>query len=282
MENELSRKRAELSGDAVRVLNARTLASSHRRLAELVRPGHSVLDVGCGTGAITRGIAELAGPDGRVVGADTNAELIRQAREMHSQVPGLSFAKRDVFDLGFRGEFAIVTSSRVLQCVAQPGAALSEMREAAEPGGLVLVLDYNHEKLRLEPEPPASMQAFYGAFLRWRAEAGMDNAIADRLPALFRETGLKDIEVTPELERTERGDPDFAARIGIWAEVAASRGRQMVRDGYLTEPEREMAEREYREWVKETAVSQTMYLLAVQGRRPEEETADGEAGLACP
>ena len=39
------------------VLNRRTLEIDHRVLAGVLRPGMSVLDVGCGTGAITAGIA---------------------------------------------------------------------------------------------------------------------------------------------------------------------------------------------------------------------------------
>ncbi|WP_281427084.1 hypothetical protein [Paenibacillus solanacearum] len=41
----------------------------------------------------------------------------------------------------------------------------------------------------------------------------------------------------------------------------------MVKDGFITESERASAEREYRDWVNETAMSQTMYLLAVEGRK---------------
>lgn len=42
--------------------------------------GMSVLDVGCGTGAITKGIAEAVGPNGTVVGVDRDQGLIARAR----------------------------------------------------------------------------------------------------------------------------------------------------------------------------------------------------------
>ena len=138
------------------------------------------------------------------------------------------------------------------------------MIRAAAPGGRVLVLDYNHEKIAWDPEPPAAVRRFYDAFLTWRAEAGMDNAIADRLASMFADAGLQGV-VTAQHERTTRGEPDFDRRIGIWTAVIAGRGRQMVEDGAITEAERAAAEAEYVAWAREEALSQTLYLLAVEG-----------------
>lgn len=84
----------------------------------------------------------------------------------------------------------MVHAARVLQWLDQPLNALRSMRQAVNPGGHLIVLDYNHERIAWEPKPPYSMQVFYDAFLRWRAEAGMDNAIADHLPAMFSRLGL--------------------------------------------------------------------------------------------
>ena len=112
------------------------------------------------------------------------------------------------------------------------------------------------------------MQHFYRAFLRWRAEAGMDNTLADHLADLYAQCGFVDIVSTPQHEVSTKNDPDFSTRLGLWAEVAASRGHQMVADGILTETQRATAEAEYRAWVHESAMAQTMYLMAVEGRRP--------------
>jgi ubiquinone/menaquinone biosynthesis C-methylase UbiE len=250
------------------VLNARSLGTAHRRAAALLRPGMTVLDVGCGTGAITRGIAEAAGPDGCVVGTDVHRGLIEQARRLHADVAGLSFVLGDVYSLPFHGAFDLVTSARLLQWLAHPLDALRRMAHATKPGGRLVVLDYNHERAAWEPALPARMQAFYAAFLRWRAGAGMDNAIADHLPELFEKAGLEKIVVTPQHEVTRRTDPDFDTRIGIWAEVAASRGHQMVADGVITEAERSAAEADHRQWARTRAESQTLYLVAVEGTRP--------------
>jgi len=86
-----------------------------------------------------------------------------------------------------------------------------------------------------KPSPPLSVRNFYDAFLQWRADANMDNAIADRLPALFEEVGFINIVTTPEHETTQRGEAGFDASIGLWSRVIATRGRQLVSDGFLTE-----------------------------------------------
>ena len=69
-------------------------------------------------------------------------------------------------------------------------------------------------------------------------------------------------------EVVRRGDPDFTQRAGMWAEVVAGRGRQMVRDGYFAEAERAAAEADYQRWVRETGEAHALYLLAVEATRP--------------
>jgi SAM-dependent methyltransferase len=265
---DVARHRAEMPHGTHAILDTRTLANAHRRLAQLLRPGLSVLDVGCGTGTITRGIAQSQGSHVvRVVGADVNAGFIEDARRRHRGVPGLAFEVADVYGLPWSAEFDIVTAARVLQWLARPADALRAMAAATKPGGRVVVLDYNHEKIAWTPEPPESMRRFYTAFLAWRADAGMDNAIADHLPALFRAAGLGDVHVSEQHETARRGDADFETRAGIWADVVATRGHQMVADGVIDEATRARAEVEYRGWVAGRAVTLTMYLLAVEGVR---------------
>lgn len=263
--------RAHMPEGSGEILNTRSLRSSYRRLAEILQPGLTVLDVGCGTGAITKGIAEAIAPDGHAVGIDVNSRLIEEARRTHGDVPGLSFEVCDVYRLPYRERFDMVTAARCLQWLAHPREALRSMVAALKPGGRVAVLDYNHEKIVWQPLPPQSMQTFYNAFLRWRAEAGMDNAIADHLPDMFATVRLVDILETPQQEVACRGDADFETRVNLWADVAASRGSQMVADGFISEAQRAAAEAEYRAWVQDAAESQTLYLICVEGTRPSHE-----------
>lgn len=263
MINDAAMKRAKLTKTSV--IDNSTLENSHKRLAEILKPGMNVLDVGCGTGTITSGIAELVGPNARVVGIDNNLTLIEKARQTYKGMPGLSFEIADIYNLPFYGEFDIVTSARVLQWLSKPKDALYQMIESTKRNGRVLVLDYNHTKISWEPEIPETMKSFYKAFLQWRSDAGMDNAIADHLQDIFKEVGLTDIKITQQNEKTKQDDHDFYNHITVWANVAQIKGKQMIEDGAITEDKLEQAQKDFSEWIKGCAKSQTMYLLAIEG-----------------
>ena len=71
-----ARQRAHMPRGTEALLDTRTLTTAHRRLAQLLWPSLMVLDVGCGTGAMTRGIAEAVAPGGLAVGVDVHAGLL--------------------------------------------------------------------------------------------------------------------------------------------------------------------------------------------------------------
>jgi hypothetical protein len=122
-------------------------------------------------------------------------------------------------------------SLRRVSCSGWPiRLRLSEPCVQPNQGGVV-TLEYNHEQIVWEPAPPPSMQHFYRAFLRWRAEAGMDNTLADRLADLYTQCGFVDIVSTPQHEVGTRNDPVFlrASASGLrWPPAAAIRWWQMT------------------------------------------------------
>lgn len=247
------------------VLERRTVENANQNLLKYLKPGISVLDVGCGSGAITRSIAKKTGPDGYVLGIDPNENLIQQARQNVGDLPGIAFQQADVYLFDTTVRFDLVTCARTLQWLAQPEAALINMKRFVKSGGHLSILDFNHEKVTWTPEPPAAMRTFYNAFLQWRRDAGFDNAIADHLQEMMYRIGFESVQVESQFEVSRRSDADFAITSRLWAEVAELRGPQLVQAGYITEDLRLQAIVDYDNWIATVSESMTVYLLAVEG-----------------
>jgi SAM-dependent methyltransferase len=260
--------RARIPRDALAIMTARTLANSHACLLKLLRPGQDVLDVGCGPGTLTIETARRTLP-GRVVGLDVNPEMLAAAREASppGALPNLTFLEGDIRDGGWEDEFDLVTAARVLQWIPDAERALAPVIAAARPGGLIVVLDYDHTRARWT-RPPASWTRFYAAFLAWRAAGRLDNAVIERLPGLFEGAGLRGIRVVPHVSTVSAGEADFFRVAGMWRLAADSRGRQMVAAGHLGEAERGAALDDYTDWMQSAAASVTLHEACVIGRRP--------------
>lgn len=269
MSEPIATGRARMPEGTAPVLDRRTVEADNHNLLPLLQPGMRVLDAGCGTGAITSGIAARVAPGGSVTGIDTGEALIAQAQHNFAGVQGLQFEIADIHTYAPAEKFDLITSARVLQWLPDPLQTLRSMKALLRPGGMIAILDYNHEKITWDPAPPPSMRRFYDAFLQWRTDAGFDNRIADRLLHLFRETGLTHITTQACHETSTPGTPDWEATAGIWTKVAASRGVQLVNDGYISETERLAAMEDYNAWVAGTGQSMQLYLLAVSGRNVE-------------
>src|SRR5687768_3303065 len=83
-------------------LATRTAARDAAFFTRHLRAGMSVLDVGCGPGTITQGLAALVSP-GRVVGIDIQAAPVERARAIaasHAQA-NLHFEVANLYDLPF-------------------------------------------------------------------------------------------------------------------------------------------------------------------------------------
>lgn len=247
------------------VLDARSLENSYATVIPCIKPGMRILDVGCGTGAITAGLARTAGSGGVAVGIDSSAHLIEKGKNDHADITNLQLVHTDLFQYAPAEKFDLIVSARVLQWLSNPAEALAQCRLWLKPGGRLSVLDYDHTALTWQPAPPNSMLQCYNAFLQWRADAGMNNAIALHLPDMFRNAGFSDVVSLPADERYRRGEGNFRDKLRIWSVVAESRGQQMVADGYLTEAQRLQAIQEYDQWIGDAAQEMVMKLYDVQG-----------------
>ncbi len=167
-----------LGGDALRgrLIEQATLARGAR-----------VLDVGCGTGALTL-LIKTARPDTDVVGIDPDAKALARARAKAERahlaivfVEGFGDALPDA-DASFDAAF----SSLMLHHLSreQKLVTLAELRRVLKPHGTVHILDFG--------PPRGHLSRFTGALLH-RAAHLADN-VEGRIPQLMRSAGFASAE----------------------------------------------------------------------------------------
>lgn len=167
-----------------------------RFIASLGMPaGLAWLDVGCGTGALTGAILDVAEPS-RVLGIDRAADYVAFARANVTDGRA-SFEEGDASALPVAdGEFDVAVSGLMLNFVPDPAAALAEMRRAVTGRGMVAAYVWDY----------ADGMEFMRRF--WDAAIALDPAAkafdqGQRFPlcapgplaALFEDAGLEDVAV---------------------------------------------------------------------------------------
>jgi ubiquinone/menaquinone biosynthesis C-methylase UbiE len=134
-----------------------------------VKPGMRVLDIGCGSGDVSRVAAQLVGRDGAVVGIDLDQDTVRSARERtHAAgIANTSFEVTDASQVSERGTFDALVGRFVLMHQPHPERVLAQACRALRDEGRVVMLESNMASLldgiHSSPHLPS-----YDEVVRWK------------------------------------------------------------------------------------------------------------------
>jgi SAM-dependent methyltransferase len=206
--------------------------------------------VGCGPGTITADLALLVGP-GEVIGLDAGAEVVAQA-EAHAAALGVSnlrFEVGDLFALPYPDEsFDVVHLHQVLQHLADPEAALIEMRRVLRSDGVLAARDSDYSAFTWAPRDPL-LERWLALYLAVTERNGHDARIGPRLAGLARAAGFADVAVSSDT--WTYADPEARDWWGsLWADrVRYSRfAEQAVEYGLSSTEELEEIAAAWRRW----------------------------------
>ena len=159
--------------------------------------GDRVLDVGCGPGSITIGLAQVAR---HVTGVDVDDAGFADARAYA--------AKHDVGNVVFRqgsihgldapdASFDVCTLFSMLETLNDPVAGLTEVRRVVKPGGLVGASSIEYGGLILHGPDEPLLRRFYELRLRlWTAQGDVYPERGRELRGLLLAAGFEHVEAT--------------------------------------------------------------------------------------
>lgn len=228
----------------------RTAQNSAAYLLPRLKPGLSLLDVGCGPGTITLDLAARLNP-GRVTAVEVTADALEltRAEAARQGVDNIDFAVADVHALDFPDDsFDIVHAHQVLQHVADPVRALREMRRVTKPGGIVAARDSDYAAFTWFPAVP-ELDEWLALYRKVARSNGGEPDAGRRLLSWARAAGFTDVEAGASTWCYATGETRSWWG-GMWADriVQSDLARQAVASGAATEDELRRLSGGWRAW----------------------------------
>jgi SAM-dependent methyltransferase len=162
-----------------------------------VQPGWNCVDLGCGAMGILGPLSRRVGPQGHVVGVDTDAKQLAAARDFvqENKLTNIEILELDAYRTDLPHESFDFTHVRfVFAPVGRDEELLREMFSLTRPGGIVAIQEPDATSWNCYPPHPAWAK-LKGAILAAFARGGGDFNVGQRTFGMLRHAGLEDIQL---------------------------------------------------------------------------------------
>lgn len=215
------------------LMASRTAQSHGGFFLSMLSSGMRVLDVGCGPGSVTLGIAEKVYP-GQVIGAELSLEQTKAVdKEARTKGLNLTFESADVYALPYADKtFDAVFMSAVVGNLQRPSKALDEIYRVLTPGGLVAVKEFDHSANIAYPEPEFQhkMNELYN---RLRIENGHDPDSGRKVRGLLNDANFHEVCAVAKFQTIE---PTTGSGSPLMESIVRDEwGPEFISRGWLTQ-----------------------------------------------
>ena len=171
-------------------------------------PDSRILEVACGVGAQTVAMAQQLSAC-RFVSFDKIPQSVGLAAErVHAAgLQRVDLLAADLFETPFKPEsFDVLFVSYLLEHLADPLGALTNLKALLRPGGDLLVVEGDHGSCYFHPDTPEATRA-RKCLIAVQAGLGCDSEIGRRLHPLLQSAGFEDVRVSPRMVYADESRP---------------------------------------------------------------------------
>jgi SAM-dependent methyltransferase len=249
----------ERERDRLEALGSIYNANTFRHARDMgIAPGWRVLELGAGTGTTAMWFAEQVAPGGRVLATDLDLRFLEPlAHEC------LEARRHDVVREPLEeAAYDLIHARLLLEHLPERYELLGRLVSALRPGGWLFIEDFDLFSWGIFDPPSRAQVACAEAIFKLFDAAGFDREFARRLPRLFREAGLVDVETAGFLRVGLTGEPQLEALPLMLEQL----GPRLVDLGFVDQATLEEAIAESRTDDGRTGYSPLM--VSCWGRRP--------------
>ena len=257
-----------------KMLERRNATDCAAHLLPHLRPGMSLLDLGCGPGTISVGLADAVAP-GRLIGIDmepTQIEMASAAAKAGGH-GNAAFQTGDATDLPFDdASFDVAFCHALLNHAPDTQAVLAEVKRVLKPGGLFAAREVFGDSSIIEPAlgfGGLHEGSGWATFLKLLAANGGHTQMGRELKATFVEAGFVDIRASASFETYDTAD-DLAFLHGLitgWF-FAPKTMEAATKHGLASEEQFDRWRRSLDQWVNEPGAFAGFAWGEAIGRKP--------------
>jgi ubiquinone/menaquinone biosynthesis C-methylase UbiE len=226
----------------------------------------TILDAGCGTGAITRRFAQIVKP-AKVTAVDFDSVFLNHARAIAAEegIENVNFESGDIDNLEYKDEtFDLSYCRLVLMHVQNPVKTVEELKRVTKKGGKVAISDQDDSAILANPFMPRLMD-LWNRYGQWAKTQGMDRYIGRQLFSILSQAGLKSIKILPvPICRTQDNSEQLRMFASGPLQIIDVDKADLLEQGVFTEEEHDVAVEEFEKFMKDPgAFAMAMYFLAI-------------------
>ena len=193
---------------------AEAIWPQERALFERYGSPGKILDLACGTGEITRRLAELF-PEAAVTGVDVEESHLNSARKMSVDFgERVKFDSGDAFELPYEdGSFDLSVSRHMLQAIPDAHLVVAELKRVTKTGGRVHVLAEDYSMMHFHPTKLDADDFWRLGPITYARNTGSDLRSGRKVFTWLSELGCSDVRVDYVVLDTVRVEREIFARI---------------------------------------------------------------------